>query len=52
MTTKVLPKSLWKRGSRTGQVICQCGRGYGSEFDGLCYRCRGMTAWEAKQLCK
>ena len=44
---KPLPKHLWKRSARTGKVVCQCGRRYGSEFDGLCFDCRGMTAWEA-----
>lgn len=43
---KPLPKHLWKRG-RSGKVVCQCGKGYGSELDGLCFNCRGMTAWEA-----
>jgi hypothetical protein len=43
---KPLPKHLWKRG-RNGKVVCQCGKRYGSEFDGLCVECRGTTAWEA-----
>ena len=34
-----IPKQHWKRG-RTGHVICQCGEGYGSEYDGLCASCR------------
>ena len=35
---------------RTGHSVCSCGRGYGSEYDGLCIRCRGgVTAYEAKQ---
>jgi hypothetical protein len=37
------------RSCRTGRVICSCGRGYGSEYDGLCTSCRGYSAWEAKQ---
>jgi hypothetical protein len=37
-----------KRG-RTGKLVCRCGKGYASEFDGLCLNCRGMTAWEARQ---
>jgi hypothetical protein len=45
---KALPKHLWKRG-RTGKVVCKCGRRYGSEFDGLCSDCRGMTAWQANK---
>lgn len=31
-------------------IVCKCGKGYGSDFDGLCIKCRGgVTAWEAKQ---
>lgn len=37
---KVLPSNLWKRG-KTGRVICQCGVRVGSEYDGLCFDCRG-----------
>lgn len=40
------PKPL-KRSARTGQPVCKCGRGYGSEYDGLCTPCRGITAYEA-----
>ena len=44
---KPLPKHRWKRG-RSGKVVCQCGKRYGSEFDGLCFDCRGsVTAYEA-----
>lgn len=36
------------RSDRTGRVVCcKCRRGYGSEFDGICTACRGMTSWEA-----
>jgi len=42
-----LPAHLWKRG-RSGKVICQCGTAYGSEYDGLCFNCRGITAYEAR----
>ena len=49
---KPLPKNLWKRG-RNGQVVCQCGTRYGSEFDGLCIDCRGgVTAYEAAHKIK
>lgn len=42
-----------QRSWRTGAVVCKCGRGYGSEFDGKCTRCRGgVTAWEAQQKLK
>ncbi len=34
-----IPKQFWKYG-RTGKVICQCGKNYGSEYDGLCTSCR------------
>ena len=44
-SVKPLPKHLWARG-RKGQVICQCGKGYGSELDGLCFNCRGMFSQE------
>ena len=45
---KPLSPNLWKRG-RKGRVVCQCGTRVGSEYDGLCYDCRGgMTAFEAK----
>lgn len=41
---------LLKRSLRTGRIICRCGRGYGSEYDGQCTRCRGgISAWEAQQ---
>lgn len=31
-------------------IVCKCGKGYGSTFDGLCTKCRGgLTAWEAKR---
>lgn len=43
-----LPEHLRKRG-RSGHVICKCGKGYGSEYDGLCLYCRGVTAYDAKQ---
>lgn len=36
-----------ERSYRTGQPICECGKGYGSELDGLCTRCRGVSAHEA-----
>lgn len=36
-----------KRG-RTGKLVCRCGKGYGSEFDGMCFNCRGINGWEAK----
>lgn len=36
-----------KRSNRTGKLICGCGRGYASEVDHTCRRCRGMTLWEA-----
>ena len=49
---KPLSKHLWSRG-RSGQVVCQCGKGYGSELDGLCFNCRGgITAYEAAQESK
>ena len=33
------------RSSRTGRVICyKCKKGYGSEYDGLCKECRGVSA--------
>jgi hypothetical protein len=53
MTQKTpLPKLLWKRG-RKGMVICQCGCATGSEFDGLCFRCRGkISAYEAAKKLK
>lgn len=39
-----------RRSERTGQIICICGRGYGSDFDGLCIFCRGgITAWQARR---
>lgn len=38
-----------QRSPRSGRIVCKCKRGYGSEYDGKCTRCRGMTAWEAKQ---
>jgi hypothetical protein len=45
---KPLPPNLWNRG-RKGRVVCQCGMHVGSEYDGLCYDCRGgVTAFEAK----
>ncbi len=35
---------------RTGNIVCSCGRGYGSDFDGKCYRCRGgQTAWDVRR---
>lgn len=38
------------RSLRTNRLICGCGKGYASEYDGLCYRCRGdTTAWEQKR---
>ena len=43
---KLLPPNVWKRG-RSGRIVCQCGKGYGSEYDGLCFNCRGVTAWQA-----
>ena len=44
---KPLPKHLFKRG-KDGQVVCQCGTRKGSEYDGLCFDCRGgVTAYEA-----
>lgn len=44
---KVYPVRQYRRSSRTGKPICQCGKGYGSEYDGVCFNCRGMTAYEA-----
>ena len=44
-----VPEHLRKRG-RAGRVICKCGKGHGSEYDGLCSQCRGMTAYDAKLL--
>lgn len=44
-------KGIWvkRRSKRTGKVVCICGKGYGSEFDGKCVNCRGgKTAWEAR----
>jgi len=39
-----------QRSPRSGRIVCKCGKGYGSEYDGKCTRCRkGVTAWEAKQ---
>ena len=26
----------------------KCGKGYGSDYDGLCTTCRGCTAWEQR----
>ena len=43
-----LPKHLWKRSSRTNEPICRCGKGYGSEYDGLCLSCRGSAADKVK----
>ena len=42
------------RSPRTGRVVCRkCRQGYGSEFDGLCYKCRGgVSAWDAKHEMK
>lgn len=37
-----------QRSYRSGRIVCKCKRGYGSEYDGKCTRCRGMTAWESK----
>lgn len=37
-----LPNHLWKRNDK-GKVICRCGKGYGSEYDGLCLSCRGSA---------
>jgi len=31
-----------------GHVVCKCGKGYGSLYDGLCFRCRGCTVEAAK----
>ena len=32
------------------QPVCRdCGRGYGSKFDGLCTRCRGCDAPTARK---
>lgn len=40
-----------QRSPRSGRIVCRCGAGYGSEYDGKCTRCRkGVTAWEAKQV--
>ena len=51
-TRTPLPKHLWKRNAE-GRVICQCGKGYGSDFDGLCFQCRGgISGWEAEQQAK
>ncbi len=34
---------------RTGKVICsRCRQGYGSEYDGLCTKCRGRSAYDQK----
>ena len=44
-----LPVQLRIRSARTGSYICRCGKGYGSEYDGLCFYCRGMTGFEARQ---
>lgn len=45
-----LPEQHRKRSARTGAYVCRCGRGYGSQLDGLCTDCRGgVTAWEQAQ---
>lgn len=47
---KVLLPDLWKRG-KTGRVICQCGVRVGSEYDGVCFDCRGqVSAHDAAKL--
>jgi len=44
------PHPKQRYSSRTGKPICRvCGKGYGSTYDGLCFHCRGCTAWRAKQ---
>lgn len=47
-----LPEVKRKVSKRTGAFICRCGRGYGSQVDGLCRDCRGgVTGWEQARIC-
>ena len=46
MITKLRKPSTSRR---TGRLVCGCGKGYASNYDGLCIFCRGITAWAQKQ---
>lgn len=37
------------RSTHTGRLICRCGRGYASEFDGRCGLCRDAEIRKRKK---
>lgn len=42
-------QGVMKRSARTGHLICRCGRGYASEFDGRCGLCRSAEIRRRKK---